>query len=88
MVYGIVVIDGYVCGLTINVATDYVVSEAEYNNYLDLFARKPQPPEGYDYYLRYDTLEWELVEITVNPDYEPTVEDKAEAYDILMGVSE
>lgn len=49
---------------------------------------KPSPTETTDYLLKTD-LTWESYEIDPpEPDHEPTVEDKAEAYDILTGVSE
>lgn len=55
-----------------------------------MLCHQPTAPDGFTYKLRADNLEWELVElmsIETEPD-EPTIEDKAEAYDILMGVSE
>lgn len=39
------------------------VSEEEYNEILGAMHSRPTPPEGYDYCLRADTLEWELVEL-------------------------
>lgn len=70
MLYGLIVVDAYVYGITINIKTEYPITKTEYNNFLNLFKRKPKPPEGWDYYLRYDTLEWELVEMPVNTDYD------------------
>lgn len=66
------------------------ITEAEYNQLLTIIRNAPTVPEGYTHRLRADTLEWELVELppVPEPEDEPTAEDKAEAYDILMGVSE
>ena len=64
------------------------ISKEEYDEILSVIHNRPTPPPGYDYMLRADTLEWELVELPPEPEPEPTAEDKAEAYDILMGVSE
>ena len=51
---------------------------------------KPQDaPDGYQYRLRADNLEWELVELPTEPETEPTEEDKAAAYDIIVsGITE
>lgn len=84
-----VVDGGYIAGIGTN-GSDSVtaISEAEYKNLLSLIKSAPSAPSGYTYKLRADNLEWELVEL---PPIEPepsTVEDKAEAYDILMGEGE
>lgn len=66
------------------------ISESDYNAILSIIHSAPVAPEGYVYKLRDGSLTWELVELPPmpEPEDEPTVEDKAEAYDILMGVSE
>lgn len=64
------------------------ITESEYNSIMQKIQNKPTDPKGYQYRLRADNLEWELVELPPAPEYEPTEADKAEAYDILMGVSE
>lgn len=69
-------------------AGDVEISNEEYETIMQKIRSKPTDPEGYQYKLRADNLEWELVELPPEPEYEPTDADKAEAYDILMGVSE
>ena len=64
------------------------VSESEYAALAEVVHNKPFAASGYTYKLRADTLEWDLVELPPAPESEPTAEDKAEAYDILMGVTE
>ena len=61
------------------------ISKDLYDNIVYKILHKPEEPEGWFYALRADTLEWELVELPPMPNPEPSVEDKAEAYDILMG---
>jgi len=63
------------------------ISEAEYNTILEVVRNKPTATETTDYRLRED-LTWEAYEVEPPEPSEPSVEDKAEAYDILMGVSE
>ena len=84
------IIDGYIAGvgrspteLTSN------ITEAQYNAILEVIHNKPQPTNTTDYRLKTD-LTWEEYERPPMPEPqdEPAVEDKAEAYDILMGVSE
>lgn len=80
--------DGYITAIGTN-GNDSVteITEIEYYDILSIIGDKPSSPEGYTHRLRADTLEWELVELPPVPDVEdePTIEDKAEAYDILMG---
>jgi hypothetical protein len=64
------------------------VSESEYAALAEVVHNKPFAASGYTYKLRADNLEWELVELPPVPESEPTAEDKAEAYDILLGVTE
>jgi hypothetical protein len=75
-----IVSNGYVIATTRSDEQNAVIMQKIQN--------KPTDPEGFQYKLRADNLEWELVELPPVPEYEPTAEDKAEAYDILMGVSE
>lgn len=58
------------------------ITEEEYNTLLNIIHNRPIPPEGFDYILKADTLTWELIEL---PEPEPTIEDEAEAYNILIG---
>lgn len=62
------------------------ITELKYKEILGAIRNAPTPPEGYAYMLRDADLTWELVELPLIPD-EPTIEDKAEAYDILMGAN-
>lgn len=81
--------NGYIVAITTNYG-QIAITDSEYETILDLFRSKPSAESGFDYLLRDGTMEWELVELPAIPEppYEPTVEDKAEAYDILMGVGE
>lgn len=62
------------------------ITEAEYNEIKSVIANMPQAKSGYWYRLK-DDLTWEQSELTI-ADPEPTVEEKAAAYDILMGLEE
>lgn len=58
------------------------ITEAEYNNILEIIRQKPVAPDGYGYKLT-DNLEWELYEIpTEEVDEEITDE---EAFAIITG---
>lgn len=65
------------------------IAEQEYSEILATIRNKPTAREGFDYRLKTD-LTWEEYELPPVPDVEdePTIEDKAEAYDILMGEEE
>lgn len=79
--------NGYISGIgTGNGGTE--ITESEYNAIMRKIQSKPTDPDGYVYRLQADNLEWELVELPPAPEYEPTTEDKAEAYNILMGEEE
>lgn len=81
-----VINNGYIVAITNGTGNQ---SDTDLVNAVKVAMRfKPTDPEGYTYKLRADNLEWELVELPPAPEYEPTVEDKAEAYDILMGEEE
>ena len=62
------------------------ITQEEFAALLSALERKPSATETIDYRLKTD-LTWEEYEIEPEP-YEPTDEDKAEAYDILTGGSE
>ena len=47
------------------------ITEAEYNKLLSIIHNRPIPPDGYDYKLKVDTLEWELYEIPQEDEEEP-----------------
>ena len=65
------------------------ITEAEYNRIKTIIDSRPVAPDGYGYRLT-ENLEWELYEVpVVEPMEELTeIEQKARAYDILMGVAE
>lgn len=78
--------NGYVVGVGKgDVGTE--ITEERYNSVLSVLPLKP-PAIGNTDYLLTIGLVWEPYERPPAPPPEPTVEDKAEAYDILMGVSE
>ena len=81
-----------------NIESDYItaigtggggveITETEYNEIMSVIQKKPPRTETTDYHLKED-LTWEEYERPVDPDPEPSDEDKAEAYDILTGVVE
>lgn len=73
---------GYIIGIgTGNGGTE--ITETEYSEILAAVRNKPAATETTDYRLRTD-LTWEEYAVEPQP-YEPTAEDKAESYDILMG---
>lgn len=80
--------NGYILSVGIGMGGEEI-TETEYNNILNIIHNSHTAPEGYGYRLD-DSLEWELYEMTtVEPVEELSeVEEKAKAYDILMGVAE
>ena len=76
--------DGFVAGIGTN-GNDNVtaITEAEYNTILQKIQNKPTDPDGYQYMLRADNLEWELVELPPAEEPELTAD---EALDIILGV--
>lgn len=80
------VIDGdYISGIGTN-GNDSVteITEAEYNAIMQKIQNKPTDPESYQYKLRADNLEWEMVEL---PDPEP-VEEEAGPEDYESALAE
>ena len=81
--------DGYILG----VAKTYGkgnITESEYNTLTEILRNRPAAPEGFRYCLT-TGLQWELVEISGAEEMEETLsetEQKARAFDILMGVAE
>lgn len=67
------------------------ISEAEYHSLKNAMATRPAAEPGYDYRLKED-LAWELYKLPEQPSEEPEpmteTEQKARAFDILMGVGE
>lgn len=78
---------------TLNIANMPDDEAIEKGYKLAVFAEKPIAEEGYHAESTWTETEdsyvqsWSIVKDEDEP-YEPTTEDKAEAYDILMGVSE
>lgn len=76
--------DGYLLGIgQYGVGTE--LTRDEYDSIAEIIRSKPPRTEAADYRLKTD-LTWEEYQIVPQPD-EPTVEDKAEGYDILMGMT-
>lgn len=63
------------------------ITETEYSDIMSVIQNKPPRTETTDYHLRTD-LTWEEYERPLDPEPEPSDEEKAEAYDILTGVVE
>ena len=59
-----VIENGYLIGIGTNGPdTVETVTEAEYGELLTVILNAPTAPEGHQYLLRADTLEWELAEL-------------------------
>lgn len=72
--YAIIIIDGYVAALSTGGGTE--ITESEYSTIMQKIQNKPVDPNGYQYRLRADNLEWELVELPpIDP--EPLTEEEA-----------
>ena len=78
------VVNGYIVCLS-TMRGGIEISAEKYFALSDKVHTKPNPLQGFDYFLRADTLEWELVELPPEQEDEVEIQDKAEAYDILMG---
>lgn len=64
------------------------ITEAEYNRIKAIIDSRPTAPDGFAFRLT-ESLEWELHELPkVEAEELTETEQKAIAYDILMGVSE
>ena len=63
------------------------VTAEEYTEITDRLKNPPDAPDGY-YYTLNEELEWELREVPAVEEELTETEQKAKAYDILMGVSE
>ena len=80
---------GFIVSICSSNTGDGNISLEEYEAIKDRLTEAPKSELGYVYKLRESDLEWEKVKyIPPEYPYEPTDYDKAEAYDILMGVSE
>ena len=69
------------------------ITEEKYNEIMAILKNRPSAPVGYSYRLTED-LQWELYELPIDEPAESIessmteTEEKARAYDIIMGVSE
>lgn len=81
-----VVDNGYIVGVGTNGNDSAAaITEAEYNEILSAIQTAPKAPDGYQYKLRADNLEWELVEM---PEPEDDELSDSEALDIILGGAE
>lgn len=69
------IIDGYIIAVGDGVVGE-AITESEYNDLLSIIHNRPTPQSGYDYKLKADTLEWELVEL---PEPSDTDDDATES---------
>ena len=60
------------------------ITEAEYNNIVDIIRSSPTAPEGYGYRLKSD-LTWELLELPVTPEDADPELTAEETLDIILG---
>ena len=74
-----IIVDGYVNGFSF-VGEDAIAERARQK-----MLNRPTPPDGYDYRLRADTLEWELVELPPAPDPMEQEIPAEEALSIILG---
>jgi hypothetical protein len=67
--------NGYIFAVSIDYGA-VEITESEYNTIMQKIQSKPTDPDGYQYKLRADNLEWELVELPpVEP--EPLTDEEA-----------
>ena len=80
-----VVVNGCIEGFGTN-GPDSVteITEEEYAQLQAFFAERPTAPEGYEYLLQDDPLEWMMVEL---PPDDPELDD-SEALELLLGGGE
>ena len=79
MRYYKLIIDGYL--VSVGTGTGGTeITEIEYNDLLSIIHNRPTPQTGFDYKLKADTLEWELVELPpIEEDDEATESDYIDA---------
>lgn len=78
--------DGYIVSVSVDRGSAEI-PVTRYNEILSMLTQKPAPTDTTDYRLKTD-LTWEAYAIPAPEPHSPTAEDKAEAFDILTGVSE
>lgn len=61
------------------------ITESEYSHLLDVIRAAPAAPDGYQYKLHSDTLEWELAEL---PPAHPEEDTEATAEEIAAAIKE
>ena len=61
-----IIIDGYIIAIE--------KKDLNYEELRQIITGKPADPEGYQYRLKADTLEWELVELPPEPEPDPDAE--------------
>lgn len=76
--------NGYITAIGVG-RNDSQITKDEYDALMIIVHNRPAPPAGYDYLIRADTLEWELVELPPAP--EP-VDEEATATDYENALSE
>ena len=80
--------DGYILGIGTTTGTPkHEITETEYNELSAILNSKPTAPDDHVYRLTVN-LEWELHELPAIVEEPTETEQKAKAYDILMGVTE
>lgn len=80
MEYKKIIVDGYILGLA-EVEQNGNISKEEYDRITEIIRNKPIAESGFDYRLRADSIEWELVEVPAEEEQteEATIEDFEEA---------
>ena len=86
MHYTLSIADGYIIGVCES-EKPYTneITKAERDEVFNKLMHKPTAEEGYQYMLKADSMEWELVELPKVSDEDEI--DSAEAYSIIMGES-
>ena len=84
MNYFKVVNDGYIIAVCKNCGK-IKITESEYNELLSIIHNRPTPPSGYDYKLKANTLEWELVEL---PEPSDDTDDEATESDYITALQD
>lgn len=86
MKYCKIVKDGYILAVGIDINGVEIIKE-EYENILQIISQCPAPNSGHGRRLT-ENLQWEEYELVANEMELTETEQKAQAYDILMGVTE
>ena len=84
MNYTLSIVDGYIIGVC--ESEDHFpneITKAERDTIFNLLLNRPSSSEGYEYKLRSDNLEWELVELP-----QPTGNEEVTAEEIAQAIAE